>query len=89
MPQLLFFQFPTSLPLPRETDPAAETETNNIVNANTKSMGNYRKRMLDSGNACSLKELPGGLMGKILVYKSGKVKMTLGDVLFDVSSKNQ
>lgn len=89
MPQLLFFQFPTSLPLPRETDPAAETETNTIVNANTKSMGNYRKRMLDSVNACGLKELPGDLMGKILVYKSGKVKMTLGDVLFDVSSKNR
>uniref|UniRef100_A0A0A9HJX7 DNA binding protein n=1 Tax=Arundo donax TaxID=35708 RepID=A0A0A9HJX7_ARUDO len=33
-----------------------------------------------------MKELPGGLMGKILVYKSGKVKMTLGDALFDVSA---
>ncbi|KAG0533157.1 hypothetical protein BDA96_04G168300 [Sorghum bicolor] len=86
MPHLLFFQFPTSLPLPRETDPAAETETNTIVNGNVKSMGNYRKRMLDSGNACNLKELSGGLMGKILIYKSGKVKMKLGDVLFDVAA---
>lgn len=89
MPQLLFFQFPTSLPLPRETDPAAETETNTIVNATAKSMGSNRKRMLHSVNACSPKELPGGLRGKILVYKSGKMKMTFGDVLSDVSTKKQ
>lgn len=34
-----------------------------------------------------IKDLPGGLMGKILVYKSGKVKMKIGDALFDVSMK--
>ncbi|CAN6231788.1 unnamed protein product, partial [Urochloa humidicola] len=73
-PQLLFFQFPTTLPLPRQADQVAETA------------GDNRKRRLDSIHG--LKELPGGFMGKMLVYKSGKVKMTLGDVLFDVSSKN-
>ncbi|GJN30688.1 hypothetical protein PR202_gb19016 [Eleusine coracana subsp. coracana] len=30
-----------------------------------------------------LKDLPGGLMGKILVYKSGKVKMKIGDTLYN------
>nr|CAB3446701.1 unnamed protein product [Digitaria exilis] len=49
-------------------------------------MGDTRKRRLDPIHGCGLKELPGGFMGKILVYKSGKVKMTLGDVLFDVSA---
>ncbi|CAN6278664.1 unnamed protein product [Urochloa humidicola] len=83
-PQLLFFQFPTTLPLPRQSDRVAETETDTSVNA--KSMGDNRKRRLDSVHDCGLKELPGGLMGKILVYKSGKVKMTIGDVLFDVSA---
>lgn len=29
--------------------------------------------------------LPEGFMGKMLVYKSGAVKLKLGDVLFDVS----
>ncbi|CAN6272817.1 unnamed protein product [Urochloa humidicola] len=81
-PQLLFFQFPTTLPLPRQADQVAETETDTHVNA--KSMGDNRKRRLESIHG--LKELPGGFMGKILVYKSGKVKMTLGDVLFDVSA---
>lgn len=85
-PQLLFFQLPTTLPLPRQGDRTAETETETDTNVNAKSMGDTRKRRLDPIHGCGLKELPGGFMGKILVYKSGKVKMTLGDVLFDVSS---
>ena len=36
---------------------------------------------------CALtKELPAGLMGKLLVYKSGKVKLKLGEMLYDVSA---
>lgn len=35
--------------------------------------------------ACSLNELPGGFMGKMLVYKSGAVKLKLGETLFNVS----
>ncbi|KAK3033261.1 hypothetical protein RJ639_033141, partial [Escallonia herrerae] len=34
---------------------------------------------------CNLEELPMGYMGKMLVYKSGAVKLKLGDTLFDVS----
>ncbi|PAN06190.1 hypothetical protein PAHAL_1G245200 [Panicum hallii] len=81
-PQLLFFQFPKTLPLPRQAD--ADADTN--MNMSAKSMGDNRKRRLGSIHGCGLKELPGGFMGKILVFKSGKVKMTLGDVLFDVSA---
>ncbi|KAL7001712.1 hypothetical protein U1Q18_002860 [Sarracenia purpurea var. burkii] len=44
---------------------------------------------LEMGNAsnmcCSLEELPGGYMGKMLVYKSGAIKWKLGDVIYDVS----
>jgi len=81
-PQLLFFQFPKTLPLPRQA--YADADTN--MNMNTKSMGDNRKRQLDSIHGCALKELPGGFMGKLLVFKSGKVKMRLGDLLFDVSA---
>ncbi|XP_039156068.1 uncharacterized protein LOC120287358 [Eucalyptus grandis] len=35
--------------------------------------------------SCSLDELPAGLMGKMLVYRSGAVKLKLGDTLYDVS----
>ncbi|KAK7265426.1 hypothetical protein RJT34_33046 [Clitoria ternatea] len=34
---------------------------------------------------CNLNELPPGFMGKMLVYKSGAVKLKLGDTLYDVS----
>ncbi|KAJ7955967.1 putative DNA-directed RNA polymerase III subunit RPC4 [Quillaja saponaria] len=34
---------------------------------------------------CNLKDLPAGFMGKRLVYKSGAVKLKLGDTLYDVS----
>lgn len=33
-----------------------------------------------------LNELPSGFMGKMLVYKSGAIKLKLGDTLYDVSS---
>ena len=42
---------------------------------------------LTSRRGSNLNELPKGYLGKILVYKSGKVKMKIGDALFDVSSK--
>ncbi|EEF46295.1 DNA binding protein, putative [Ricinus communis] len=34
---------------------------------------------------CKLDELPAGHMGKMLVYRSGAVKLKLGDTLYDVS----
>ncbi|KAF7148120.1 hypothetical protein RHSIM_Rhsim03G0165300 [Rhododendron simsii] len=44
---------------------------------------------LERGNAskmhCGLEGLPGGYMGKMLVYKSGAIKWKLGDVIYDVS----
>lgn len=41
--------------------------------------GNAHKKV------CSLEELPAGCLGKLLVYKSGVVKLKMGDILFDVS----
>ncbi|XP_054810920.1 uncharacterized protein LOC129312375 [Prosopis cineraria] len=35
---------------------------------------------------CNLNQLPSGLLGKLLVYKSGAVKLKLGDTLYDISS---
>ncbi len=34
---------------------------------------------------CSLKELPSGSIGRLLVYKSGKVKLLMGQVTMDVA----
>ncbi|XP_055960457.1 uncharacterized protein LOC126670056 isoform X2 [Mercurialis annua] len=40
---------------------------------------------VNGGKTCKLEDSPGGYMGKMLVYKSGAVKLKLGDTLFDVS----
>ncbi|KAG8054402.1 hypothetical protein GUJ93_ZPchr0001g30374 [Zizania palustris] len=68
--RMLLFQLPKSLPLPR-TSTAAER--------NGKARG---KEVIQGSN---LKGLPQGYLGKMLVYKSGKIKMKLGDVMFDVN----
>eukprot|EP00198_Chlamydomonas_reinhardtii_P013025 XP_001702362.1 predicted protein [Chlamydomonas reinhardtii] len=37
------------------------------------------------GAGCDFREMASGRIGKLLVFKSGKVKMLVGDVLMDVS----
>uniref|UniRef100_A0ACD5X4X3 Uncharacterized protein n=1 Tax=Avena sativa TaxID=4498 RepID=A0ACD5X4X3_AVESA len=76
-PQLFLVQFPSSLPLPRQVEADMDT-SEDVETERTKSKELIR--------GCKLKDLPGGLMGKVLVYKSGKVKMRLGEALFDVSA---
>lgn len=34
----------------------------------------------------TLANVPSGHLGKLLIYKSGKVKLRIGDILFDVST---
>lgn len=74
---MLFLQFPTNLPL---------------VNRSASSVGSSStvgKKEHGAMKGCKLEDLSAGYMGKIMVYKSGKVKMNLGDVLFDVSAQTQ
>ncbi|OEL38456.1 hypothetical protein BAE44_0000524 [Dichanthelium oligosanthes] len=76
--QLFFVQLPVSLPLPMQPQSVAEPN---------KGSEERREGLKPSSHRGSkVKELPEGYMGKILVYKSGKVKMKIGDTLFDVSS---
>lgn len=44
-----------------------------------------RRHNNTTNKVCSLQELPAGSMGKMLVYKSGAIKLKLGDILYDVS----
>ncbi|XP_020581858.1 uncharacterized protein LOC110025622 [Phalaenopsis equestris] len=69
--KMILLQFPTRLPLFKPPD-EEKAPGSKAADASSKT-------------CCRLKDLPAGLMGKLLVYKSGKVKMKLGDVLFDVS----
>lgn len=69
--ELFFFQLPEVLPFSKRPSSGADQKSNSPVeNANT---------------AANLKDLPSGRLGKMMVYRSGKVKMKIGDTLFDVS----
>lgn len=70
---MLFFQLPASFPC--EKLPAVGGRGKEITR---------QKSALEKG--CGLQDLPVGFMGKMMVYKSGIVKMKLGDTLFDVST---
>ncbi|TKW18151.1 hypothetical protein SEVIR_5G414200v4 [Setaria viridis] len=69
--RMFLFKLPKSLPLPRRSS--------NIVERKGKAAG---KEVKEGSN---LQQLPQGYLGKMLVYKSGKIKMKLGDVMFDVN----
>ncbi|VAH02477.1 unnamed protein product [Triticum turgidum subsp. durum] len=80
-PQLLFFQLPASLPLPKQMESVEEPNTGSEENVEPATSSKVARGQTLPGS--KIKDLPGGLMGKILVYKSGKVKMKIGDALFD------
>ncbi|XP_074562268.1 uncharacterized protein LOC141818713 isoform X2 [Curcuma longa] len=69
--QMFFFQFPPTLPSVKK--PAAD--------GGSRSTSELEKQFT---NGCKLEDLPEGLIGKIMVHRSGKMKMKLGDTLFDV-----
>ncbi|XP_043712418.1 DNA-directed RNA polymerase III subunit RPC4-like [Telopea speciosissima] len=75
--KMIFFQLPTSLPLVKRS---AVAESNQITGSAGPS-----SNVGSSDKGCSLEQLSAGLMGKMLVYKSGAVKLKLGDTLYDVS----
>uniref|UniRef100_A0A1D1Y243 DNA-directed RNA polymerase III subunit RPC4 n=1 Tax=Anthurium amnicola TaxID=1678845 RepID=A0A1D1Y243_9ARAE len=75
-PQMFFFQLPASLPVAKRSDAAADAEKGKEIDGGKG--GDPEKR-------CSLEDLPAGLMGKIVVYRSGIIKMKLGDAFFDVT----
>lgn len=76
---MIFLQLPESLPVTKQSVKKEGHEVGSTSKA-LKSPG-------PSGKASGLDELPAGFMGKMLVYKSGAVKLKLGDILYDVSAQ--
>lgn len=74
---MLFLQFPENMPVPKQSVKKEGLETSNTSKP-VKGPG-------ASGKACNLNDLPAGFMGKMFVYRSGAVKLKLGDILYDVS----
>ncbi|RWR95323.1 DNA-directed RNA polymerase III subunit RPC4 [Cinnamomum micranthum f. kanehirae] len=76
--KMILFHLPHSLPL---VNRAASRKGKEIIDTSKPPP----TRNNTSDTACSMKDLPAGFIGKMLVYKSGAVKMKLGDIIFDVS----
>ncbi|XVE97908.1 hypothetical protein REPUB_Repub03eG0059300 [Reevesia pubescens] len=76
-PSMFFLQLPPTVPMIKQIGSTVGHE----VDSSSKPAAS-----LDSvKKTCGLEELPAGLMGKMLVYKSGAVKLKLGDTLYDVT----
>ncbi|KAK4757895.1 hypothetical protein SAY87_019196 [Trapa incisa] len=72
-PSMFFVQLPPSLPVMK---PWTSTEGGEERTESSKT----------PVGGCGFDELPGGFMGKMLVYRSGAIKLKLGDNLYDVSA---
>lgn len=74
---MFFFKLPASLPLlKRSTSRKGKEKVQTDLSL---ASGGVSKK------GCGWEELPGGYLGKMLVYKSGAIKLKLGDTLYDVS----
>lgn len=75
---MFFFQLPPMLPAVAQSDDSEIQEHEKNMNP---SKGPQKPQKF-----CKLESLPEGLIGKMLVYKSGAVKLKIGDTLYDVSA---
>ncbi|ORX87762.1 hypothetical protein BCR32DRAFT_289073 [Anaeromyces robustus] len=74
---ILFFQFPSIMP--EIINNAMMTDSSNTVKIET-SDGKTKRVDLDTNSSA-----PEGKMGKLLIYKSGKMKIKIGDIYLDVN----
>ncbi|KAL0374550.1 UNVERIFIED_CONTAM: hypothetical protein Sradi_3370700 [Sesamum radiatum] len=75
---IFFLQLPSILPTIKQSTNAEAPGADKNANPG--------KGAEASQKPCRLEDLPDGLMGKMLVYKSGAIKLKLGDTLYDVSA---
>lgn len=94
--RLLYLQLPTSLPAIKRSATAKGKEMEHSSGPSSGHRGSMAMNMGPKGSStagtsqhgCSLEELNAGHMGKLLVYKSGAVKLKLGETLYNVSILN-
>lgn len=94
---MFFLQLPAILPMIKQTATAeAEENTSSSKPPEDTGQANRSRPPAHAGptekregpikKPCRLDELPSGFMGKMMVYKSGAIKLKLGDMLYDVST---
>ncbi|KAK6132211.1 hypothetical protein DH2020_034031 [Rehmannia glutinosa] len=96
--RMLFFKFPSILPGYKSTPPSETSKGKEIADSSSRASKGKEisessenrasgdpSKTSESSKISGLEDLPKGYIGKMLVYKSGDVKLKLGDVLCDVS----
>ncbi|KAL5477374.1 hypothetical protein EMCRGX_G024164 [Ephydatia muelleri] len=87
--QFLFFQFPDCLPATKLATSSAPMEVTGATPTpappQQQQSDQSKAALSPSAQTCSLKDIPEGLVGKLRVHRSGKVKLHLGDIVLDVS----
>ncbi|CAL1354760.1 unnamed protein product [Linum trigynum] len=73
--KMLLFKFPPKMPYINRS----------IISAKGKEKVGSSSSSIQSQSSNCLSQLPEGYMGKMVVYKSGAVKLKIGDVLYDVA----
>ncbi|XP_060787171.1 DNA-directed RNA polymerase III subunit RPC4 isoform X2 [Neoarius graeffei] len=85
--ELLFMQLPDSLPgqpPTSDTRPTKSTvQSEDGQNVLQKAEGQQEEA--DEENSCHLKDLQEGLVGRLLVRKSGRVQLVLGNIILDMA----
>ncbi|KAI4380795.1 hypothetical protein MLD38_006943 [Melastoma candidum] len=79
--RMFFLQLPPSVPMTKRPSSSVQGESSESSNP-----PNPSDLTGATGKVCCLSDLPAGFMGKMLVYKSGAIKLKLGTTLYDVSS---
>jgi hypothetical protein len=72
---MCFMQLPSSLPI---TPPKTEEEPKQETKQES-ALGGSEQEFVSN-----LTKIPEGFLGKLIVYKSGKIKMKVGDFIYDV-----
>lgn len=79
--EMYLFKFPSHLPMKKPSATSANGKEK-VESSSGSKKDDYGK------DCCTLADLPAGTIGKLLIYKSGAVRMKIGDLLFDVSKMN-
>ena len=89
---MFLVQLPANMPLVKQSTSAKgkeiagnSTSLKSIYASENTRSSLSSKSIGASEHSCRLEDLPRGHMGKMLVYKSGAIKLKLGEILYDVS----
>ena len=81
--KLFLVQMPSVLPISAQA--VEEYAAGAGPSTSSAASGPSTSSSAEARRGCALKELPSGHIGRLLVYRSGKVKLQMGEVLMDVS----